>query len=97
MIYCFMCIVCFFGCFIEVDVENGKVKEVKGCKCFRGMEWVIQEVISLKRVVMSVVLVEGGVFLMVSVKIVEFVLKEKILELMKFLVKFKFKVLVSVG
>lgn len=41
MIYCFMCIVCFFGCFIEVDVENGKVKEVKGCKCFRGMEWVI--------------------------------------------------------
>lgn len=46
---------------------------------------------------MSVVLVEGGVFLMVSVKIVEFVLKEKILELMKFLVKFKFKVLVSVG
>lgn len=48
MIYRFTCIVCPLGCSIEVDVENGKVKEVKGCKCPRGMEWAIQEVTSPK-------------------------------------------------
>ncbi|BAD85580.1 molybdopterin oxidoreductase, 4Fe-4S cluster-binding subunit [Thermococcus kodakarensis KOD1] len=97
MIYRFTCIVCPLGCSIEVDVENGKVKEVKGCKCPRGMEWAIQEVTSPKRVVMSVVPVEGGALPTVSVKTAEPVPKEKIPELMKFLAKLKLKAPVSVG
>lgn len=63
MIYRFTCIVCPLGCSIEVEVENGEVKEVRGgYKCPRGgMEWAVQEVISPKRVVMTVIPVEGGV------------------------------------
>lgn len=97
MIYRFTCIVCPLGCSIEVEVENGEVKEVKGCKCPRGMEWAIQEVTSPKRVVMSVVPVEGGALPTVSVKTAEPVPKEKIPGLMKFLANLKLKAPVNVG
>jgi len=97
MIYRFTCIVCPLGCAIEVEVENGKVKNVKGCKCSRGREWVLQEVTNPKRVIMSVVPVEGGALPTVSVKTAEPVPKEKIPELMKFLAKLKLKAPVEVG
>ncbi len=61
------------------------------------MEWAIQEVTSPKRVVMSVVPVEGGALPTVSVKTAEPVPKEKIPELMKFLANLKLKAPVSVG
>lgn len=97
MIYRFTCIVCPLGCAIEVEVEDGKVKEVKGYTCPRGEEWAIQEVINPKRVVMSVVPVEGGALPTVSVKTAEAVPKEKIPELMKFLAKLKLRAPVEIG
>ena len=97
MIYRFTCIVCPLGCAIEVEVENGKVKNVKGCKCSRGREWVLQEVTSPKRVIMSVVPVEGGALPTVSVKTAEPVPKELIPELMEFLAELKLKAPVEVG
>ena len=97
MIYRFTCIVCPLGCSIEVEVENGKVKEVKGCRCPRGKEWAVQEATNPKRVVMSVVPVEGGALPTVSVKTAEPVPKEKIPELMKFLAKLRLKAPVKVG
>ena len=95
--YRFTCIVCPLGCSIEVEVENGKVKDVKGCRCPRGKEWAVQEVTSPKRVVMSVVPVEGGALPTVSVKTAEPVPKEKIPELMKFLANLKLKAPVKAG
>lgn len=97
MIYRFTCIVCPLGCAIEVEVENGKVKNVRGCKCSRGREWVLQEVTSPKRVIMSVVPVEGGALPTVSVKTAEPVPKELIPELMEFLAELKLKAPVEVG
>jgi len=97
MIYRFTCIVCPLSCAIEVEVENGKVKEVRGCTCPRGEEWAIGEVTNPKRIIMSVVPVEGGALPTVSVKTVEPVPKEKIPELMKFLAKIKLKAPVEVG
>ncbi len=97
MIYRFTCIVCPLGCAIEVEVENGKVKNVRGCKCSRGKEWVLQEVTSPKRVIMSVVPVEGGALPTVSVKTAEPVPKELIPELMEFLAELKLKAPVEVG
>jgi CxxC motif-containing protein len=97
MIYRFTCIICPLGCSIEVEVENGEVKGVRGCKCPRGMEWAIQEVTNPKRVVMSVVPVEGGALPTVSVKTAEPVPKEKIPELMKFLAKLRLKAPVDIG
>jgi len=95
--YRFTCIVCPLGCAIEVEMENGKVKEVKGHTCPRGREWAIQEVTNPRRVVMSVVPVEGGALPTVSVKTAEPVPKGKIPELMEFLAKLKLKAPVKVG
>ena len=97
MIYRFTCIVCPLGCSIEVEVENGKVKDIKGCRCPRGKEWAVQEVTNPRRVVMSVVPVEGGALPTVSVKTAEPVPKDKIPELMKFLAKLRLKAPVKVG
>ncbi|WP_457751275.1 DUF1667 domain-containing protein [Thermococcus sp.] len=97
MIYRFTCIVCPLGCAVEVEVENGKVVEVKGHTCPRGEEWAIQEVINPKRVVMSVVPVEDGALPTVSIKTAEPVPKEKISELMKFLSELRLKAPVKIG
>ncbi|WP_297519051.1 DUF1667 domain-containing protein [Thermococcus sp.] len=97
MIYRFTCIVCPLGCAIEVEVENGKIKDVRGYTCPKGKEWAIQEVTNPKRVVMSVVPVEGGALPTVSVKTAEPVPKEKIPELMKFLANLKSKAPVKIG
>jgi len=97
MKYRFTCIVCPLGCSIEVEVENGEVKEVRGCRCPRGEEWAIQEVTSPKRIVMSVVPVENGALPTVSVKTAEPVPKGKIPELMKFLAGLRLKAPVKIG
>ncbi|MDV3103249.1 DUF1667 domain-containing protein [Thermococcus waiotapuensis] len=95
--YRFTCIVCPLGCAIEVDLKEGKVLGVRGHTCPRGKEWAIQEVMNPKRVVMSVVPVEGGALPTVSIKTAEPVPKERIPELMKFLARIKLKAPVKIG
>ena len=95
--YRFTCIVCPLGCAIEVDLNDGKVVEVKGHTCPRGEEWAIQEVINPERVVMSVVPVEGGALPTVSVKTEKPVPKEKIPELMKLLSGLRLRAPVKIG
>ncbi|WP_010477249.1 DUF1667 domain-containing protein [Thermococcus zilligii] len=95
--YRFTCIVCPLGCAIEVDLKEGKVLGVRGHTCPRGKEWAIQEVMNPKRVVMSVLPVEGGALPTVSVKTAEPVPKERIPELMKFLAGIKLKAPVKIG
>ncbi|WP_048149042.1 DUF1667 domain-containing protein [Palaeococcus ferrophilus] len=95
--YRFTCIVCPLGCSIEVEMEKGKVLGVTGHTCPRGKEWAIEEVTNPKRVVMSVVPVEGGALPTVSVKTEKPVPKERIPELMRFLAGLKLKAPVTVG
>ena len=95
--YRFTCIVCPLGCAVEVKVEDGRVIGVTGHTCPRGEEWAIQEVTNPKRVVMSVVPVEGGPLPTVSVKTAEPVPKEKIPELMKFLSRLRLRAPVKIG
>jgi len=97
MIYRFTCIVCPLGCSIDVEIENGKVLGVTGHTCPRGQEWAVEEVTRPRRVVMSVVPVEGGALPTVSVKTAEPVPKEKIPELMRFLAKLKLRAPIKIG
>ncbi|ASJ02423.1 molybdopterin oxidoreductase [Thermococcus profundus] len=96
-VYRFTCIVCPLGCSIEVKVENGKIVDVTGHTCPRGQEWAIEEVTSPKRIVMSVVPVEGGALPTVSVKTAEPVPKDKIPKLMRFLAGLKLKAPIEIG
>ena len=95
--YRFMCIVCPLGCAIEVELDDGRIAEVRGHTCPRGEEWAVREVINPERVVMSVVPVEGGALPTVSVKTEEPVPKEKIPVLMKFLSGLRLKAPVKIG
>ncbi|NJE42584.1 DUF1667 domain-containing protein [Thermococcus sp. GR6] len=95
--YRFTCIVCPLGCALEVEVENGKIGEVKGYTCPRGKEWAIEEVTNPKRVVMSVIKVRNGALPTVSVKTAEPVPKKKIPELMEFLSKLEVEAPVEIG
>ncbi|AFK21646.1 DUF1667 domain-containing protein [Pyrococcus sp. ST04] len=96
-VYRFTCIVCPLSCTIEVEMEGGKIKDIKGYTCPRGKEWAIEEVINPKRVVMSVVPVEGGKLPTVSVKTERPIPKDKIPELMSMLAKIKVKAPVKIG
>ncbi|AAL82131.1 DUF1667 domain-containing protein [Pyrococcus furiosus DSM 3638] len=96
-VYRLTCIVCPLSCSIEVEIEAGKIKDIKGYTCPRGKEWAIEEIRAPKRVVMSVIPVEGGKLPTVSVKTEKPIPKDKIPELMKMLAKLKLKAPVKVG
>ena len=85
MKYTLTCIVCPLSCVVEVEIKNGKIKSVKNYRCPRGKEWAIEEVLSPKRPLMSVVRVIGGKFPVVSVKSTAPVPKEKMKEIIRLL------------
>lgn len=83
-VYRFTCIICPLGCYIEAVMEDNNLK-IYGCKCSRGEEWVKEEVLAPKRIVMSVIKVKNGKYPVVSVKTDKAVPKEKIPLIMKYL------------
>lgn len=74
------CIGCPLGCSIQVTLENGEVKEVKGNTCPRGDAYARKEVTNPTRIVTSTVRVNGGRSIMVSCKTAEDIPKNKIFE-----------------
>ncbi len=60
------CIVCPMSCYVEVELD-GEIR-VTGYRCPRGKEWAVQEALSPKRVVVTVLKVKGGDLPVVSVK-----------------------------
>lgn len=62
------CIVCPVGCLLEVTVEDGKVVEVEGNECKRGVDYAHQEAIMPKRTLTTTVRVKGGLLPLVPVK-----------------------------
>ncbi|HHV51638.1 MAG TPA: DUF1667 domain-containing protein [Clostridiales bacterium] len=51
------CIICPRGCIIDVKVENGEVKSIKGNQCRRGADYASTEVLHPKRVITTTVYV----------------------------------------
>ena len=75
------CIECPLGCELEVTLENGVVKGVKGNACPRGKMYAQEEVVCPKRVVTSTVRAENGE--MIPVKTDKPVRKDAIFEVMQ--------------
>ena len=90
-VYRFTCIICPLSCDIEVKVENGEIREIKGYSCPRGKEWAVEEITNPKRVIMSVIKVKNGNMPTVSVKTTKPIPKTKIPELMRLLARAKLK------
>ena len=91
------CIVCPNGCEIEVVLESGRVVEVRGAGCRRGVEYAIEEATSPKRIVMSVVKCIDGDLPTVSVKTSRPVPKARIWDVMKVLSEVEARAPVEVG
>lgn len=75
-----ICIGCPVGCPLEVEIENGKVTNVKGNTCKNGQSYAEKECTNPTRIVTSSVVVEGGKEDMVSVKTERDIPKGKIFD-----------------
>ncbi|AEC51438.1 hypothetical protein PNA2_0521 [Pyrococcus sp. NA2] len=96
-VYRLTCIVCPLSCTIEVEVEGREIRNIRGYTCPRGKEWAIEEILHPRRVVMTVVPVEGGKLPTVSVKTEKPIPKDEIPKLMRMLSKKVVKAPVRVG
>ncbi len=96
-VYRFTCVICPLSCSVEVEVEGDRIKEIRGFSCPRGKEWAVEEVLSPKRVVMTVIRVKGGKEPVVSVKTDSPIPKERIRELMSYLATLEVEAPISIG
>lgn len=79
----FICIGCPLGCNITVETDNGEIKNITGNTCRRGADYVTKELTDPRRIVTSLVRVQGGVLPVVSVKTVADIPKERIKDCIK--------------
>lgn len=82
MIREFTCIICPNGCEISATIENGEVLKTSGSSCKKGVEYVVQEIKAPKRTISSSIKVIGGDLPLVSVRLTDYIPKEKIFEVM---------------
>ena len=74
----FVCIRCPLGCNISVETDGGAIKNIAGNTCPRGADYVTRELTDPRRIVTSLVRVQGGGLPVVSVKTAADVPKDKI-------------------
>ncbi len=98
-VYRMTCIVCPVGCEMEAQAwsETGEVIFLTGNRCPKGKEYAEREIRSPRRVVMSVLEVEGGELPTVSVKTDRPVPKELISRVMEEISHLRLKAPVEVG
>lgn len=74
------CIMCPMGCEMTVTVEDGKVTDVKGNTCPRGVKYANDEITAPKRMLTSTVSIEGGLLPLLPVVSASVLPKECILD-----------------
>lgn len=74
----FICIRCPLGCNISVETDDGGIKNIAGNTCPRGADYVTRELTDPRRIVTSLVRVQGGGLPVVSVKTAADIPKDKI-------------------
>ncbi|MBC2850745.1 DUF1667 domain-containing protein [Cetobacterium sp. 8H] len=84
-----ICILCPVGCHLTIDIENNY--KVTGNSCPKGEVYGKEELIAPKRVVTSIIRVEGGIHHMVPVKTDKPIPKELIFDCMNLLKDIKIK------
>lgn len=79
----FICIKCPLGCNITVETDNGEIKNIIGNTCPKGADYVTKELTDPRRIVTSLVRVQGGVLPVVSVKTAADIPKDRIRDCIK--------------
>ncbi len=93
-----VCVQCPLGCVMEVtyDFETKEI-EVKGNRCPRGYEYAKEEIFDPKRILTTVVKVQGGDIPLVSVKTSKPISFKKIWNVMKLVKKIQVSAPVKCG
>ena len=85
VVHAIQCIVCPIGCGGEVTVEDGKVVQLDGFTCNKGIAYASEEVVSPKRMVTTTVRVSGGGLPLLPVVSVTPVPKDRIFDCLRLL------------
>lgn len=78
-----ICIGCPLGCVVNVELEDGVIKNISNYTCKRGEVYARHEVTNPERIVTSTIKVNNGHRPLVSVKTKENIPKDKIFECME--------------
>lgn len=81
----FVCIGCPLGCNVTAETEGKEIKSITGNTCSRGADYVTKELTDPRRIVTSLVRVEGGELPVVSVKTKADIPKDKIMDCIRLL------------
>lgn len=92
-----VCIGCPLGCPLTVEMEGKQILSVTGNTCPKGEQYARAELVNPSRTLTSTVLVEQGVYPVVSVKTKDEIPKNKIRECMNELAKVKIQAPVFLG
>jgi CxxC motif-containing protein len=82
-----ICIGCPMGCFLTVDYDKIKIREVSGNRCKVGVEYAEKEIFNPERILTTSVKVKHGNLPLVSVRTDKPIPKSRILEAMNLLAK----------
>ena len=92
-----ICISCPMGCNLEVTYDTGKIIEVKGNTCKRGIQYAETEIFHPERIVTTTVRVTGAAIPFVPVKTEKTVSKEHTFDVVKRACRVKLRAPVSLG
>ena len=93
----FVCIRCPLGCNITIETDGGEIKNIAGNTCPRGADYVTKELTDPRRIVTSLVRVQGGGLPVVSVKTAADIPKDKIADCIRALKTVKLSAPVRMG
>lgn len=93
----FTCISCPIGCRLTVEIEDGKIKEISGNKCARGVTYAENEIYNPKRTLTSTVRIIGGTLEQLPVRTREPIPKGKMKDAMLYLKDLKVEAPVALG
>lgn len=93
----FVCIGCPLGCNIAVELDNGEIGGITGNTCPRGADYVTKELTDPRRIVTSLVRVQGGELPVVSVKTAADIPKDRIWDCMRVLKDIELPAPVHIG
>lgn len=92
-----VCIGCPLGCSITVELSGGQVGAVSGNTCPRGAEYARKELTDPRRIVTSLVRVEGGELPVVPVKTLSDIPRDKVMDCVRALKEIRLRAPVHRG
>jgi len=64
----FTCVICPIGCEIEVELQGSDIVSMKGDKCAKGKEFVLQELAEPMRILTTTIRIKGAKWAMLPVR-----------------------------